>query len=63
MPGMCYRFALCNPDVSVCMTAPSNLKQFEENLRAVREGPLCEEDVAFMRKFGEVVHRTAGWFM
>lgn len=62
-PGMCYRFALSNPHVDVCMTAPSNLKQFEENLRAVREGPLCEEERVFMRRFGDVVPRTAGWFM
>lgn len=62
-PGMCYRFALSNPCVDVCMTAPSNLKQFEENLRAVAEGPLCEEDMAFMRRFGDVVHEKAGWFM
>ncbi|MBU1299914.1 MAG: aldo/keto reductase, partial [Bacteroidetes bacterium] len=36
--GMCYRFVLSNPNIHVCMTAPSNLKQLEENLAAFRKG-------------------------
>jgi aryl-alcohol dehydrogenase-like predicted oxidoreductase len=36
--GMCYRFALSNPNVDICLTAPSNIKQFEENLEEVRRG-------------------------
>ena len=62
-PGMCYRFVLSNPHVEVCLTAPSNLKQFTENLQALREGPLPEAELAFMHSFGEVVHQHAGWFM
>jgi aryl-alcohol dehydrogenase-like predicted oxidoreductase len=61
--GMCYRFVLSNPNVGVCLTAPSNLKQFEENLSAVREGPLSEDDMEFMHKFGDVVHQANKWFM
>jgi aryl-alcohol dehydrogenase-like predicted oxidoreductase len=61
--GMCYRFVLSNPHVDVCMTAPSNVKQLEENLAAFRKGPLCEEEMEFMRKFGDAVHRTRKWFM
>src|SRR6185436_10022122 len=30
--GMCYRFVLSNPAVDVCLTAPSNLREFEANL-------------------------------
>ena len=60
---LCYRFVLSNPHVDVCMTAPSNIRQFEENLRAVRQGPLDDEEMKFMRNFGDVVHRTAGWFI
>ncbi len=55
--GMCYRFVLSNPNVDVCLTAPRNLKQLEENLAAVRQGPLPEDDMQFMRGFGDVVHR------
>ncbi|MFH1862777.1 MAG: aldo/keto reductase [bacterium] len=61
--GQCYRFALTNPHVHVCMTAPSNLKHFEENLSAVRQGPLSEDEMEFIRRFGDVVHRTKKWFM
>ncbi|HWQ52281.1 MAG TPA: aldo/keto reductase [Bryobacteraceae bacterium] len=55
--GMCYRFVLSNPDVDVCMTAPSNAKQLRENLAAVREGPLAAEEMQFMRQFGDAVYR------
>jgi len=61
--GMCYRFVLSNPHVEVCMTAPSNLKQLNENLAAVRQGPLSEEEMSFMRSFGDAVHHTKKWFM
>lgn len=61
--GMCYRFVLSDPRVHVCMTAPSNMKQLEENLAAVSLGPLPEEDMDFMRRFGDVVHQSKRWFM
>ena len=61
--GMCYRFVLSNPHVHVFMTAPTNIKQFEENLRAVRLGPLDEDEMSFMCKFGDVVHQKRKWFI
>ncbi len=61
--GQCYRFVLSNPHVDVCLTAPRSEKQFLENLASVRQGPLPEDEMAFMRTFGDAVHRNAGWFM
>ena len=61
--AMCYRFVLSNPHVDVCMTAPSNGKHLEENLAAIRQGPLSDEEMRFMREFGEAVHRAQKWFM
>jgi aryl-alcohol dehydrogenase-like predicted oxidoreductase len=61
--GMCYRFVLSNPNVHVCLTAPGNVRQLEENLAAMREGPLSEEDLQFMREFGDAVHAMKKWFM
>jgi aryl-alcohol dehydrogenase-like predicted oxidoreductase len=61
--GQCYRFVLSNPHVHVCMTAPSNLRQLEDNLAALRQGPLSEEEHGFMRRFGDAVHHTKKWFM
>jgi len=60
--GMCYRFVLSNPNVHVCMTAPSNMKQLEENIASVRQGPLSEEEMDFMRRFGDAVHHARKWF-
>ena len=54
--AMCYRFALSNPAISVCLMAPKNLREFEANLAGVRRGPLDEEEAAFLRSFGDRVH-------
>jgi aryl-alcohol dehydrogenase-like predicted oxidoreductase len=59
----CYRFVLSNPHVHVCMTAPSNIRQLEQNLEALRQGPLSEGDMEFMREFGDAVHAQGKWFM
>ena len=61
--GMCYRFALSNPHVHVCLTAPTSVTQLEENLAAIRQGPLSEEEMRFMREFGDAVHRRSKWFL
>ncbi len=61
--GMCYRFVLSNPNVHVCLTSPTNLKQLEENIASLRQGPLSEEEMEFMRSFGDVVHYQKKWFM
>jgi len=62
-PGMAYRFVLSSPHVHICLTAPSNLRQFEENLAAVHQGPLTEGEMQFMREFGDAVYRAHRWFM
>jgi aryl-alcohol dehydrogenase-like predicted oxidoreductase len=61
--GMSYRFVLSNPDVHVCLTAPSSLKQFQHNISEIRKGPLSEEEMNYMRRFGDVVHARNKWFM
>ncbi|MCX6825870.1 MAG: aldo/keto reductase [candidate division Zixibacteria bacterium] len=62
-PGICYRFVLSNPHVDVCLTAPSNIKQLQENLASLQQGPLSEEEMVFMRQFGDTVHQAKKWFM
>ena len=61
--GQCYRFVLSNPHVDVCLTAPRSEREFCENLAAVRLGPLPEDEMRFMRDYGDAVHCAAGWFM
>jgi predicted aldo/keto reductase-like oxidoreductase len=54
--GECYRFALMNPHVHVCLNAPSNMKHLKENLAALDDGPLSAEDHAYLCKVGDAVH-------
>jgi aryl-alcohol dehydrogenase-like predicted oxidoreductase len=61
--AMCYRFVLSNPHVHVCLTAPRSVREFDENLAAVRQGPLSEEEMRFMQEFGDAVHAMKKWFM
>jgi aryl-alcohol dehydrogenase-like predicted oxidoreductase len=61
--GECYRFVLSNPNVHVCLTGPTNLKQLEENIAAARLGPLPADDMQFMKEFGDAVYRQYKWFM
>jgi aryl-alcohol dehydrogenase-like predicted oxidoreductase len=62
-PGMCYRFVLSNPHVHVCMMAPYNERQLDENLACLEQGALDEGDMAFMRAFGDQVSQSKKWFM
>ena len=55
--GMCYRFVLSNPNVNVCLTAPTNIKQLEANIAEVQKGQLSKEELEFMRKIGDAVYR------
>jgi aryl-alcohol dehydrogenase-like predicted oxidoreductase len=61
--GMAYRFVLNNPSVGVVLTAPRSPAEFDENLAAVRQGPLTGEEMAFMRRFGDAVYGRKEWFM
>lgn len=53
----CYRFALSNPNVHICITAPKNLNQMRQNLKAVELGPMSEEELAWMRRVGDYVYK------
>ncbi len=57
--GECYRFVLSNPNVDVCMMAPSNLQQFETNLKEIRRGALDSDQLDYMRRFGDAVHAAS----
>jgi len=61
--GECYRFALSHPAVHACLMAPTRESELEENLAALRAGPLDPEDLEFMRSFGDEVTRAKRWFM
>jgi aryl-alcohol dehydrogenase-like predicted oxidoreductase len=54
--GDCYRFCLTHPQVDVVLCGPATPAQLEENLAALERGPLSEEEMQWMRRFGQVVH-------
>jgi aryl-alcohol dehydrogenase-like predicted oxidoreductase len=60
--GMIYRFVLSHPSVHACLTAPRNMRQLDENLSALEQGPLSGEEMEFMKEFGDRVYESAGWF-
>jgi aryl-alcohol dehydrogenase-like predicted oxidoreductase len=55
--GDCYRFVLSNPAVDVCMTGPANEAQAAEALKAIEMGPMNEEELAWMRRVGDYIHK------
>jgi aryl-alcohol dehydrogenase-like predicted oxidoreductase len=51
--GDCYRFALSRPEVDVCLAGPANRGELEAALQAVEQGPMSEDELAFMRDVGD----------
>jgi aryl-alcohol dehydrogenase-like predicted oxidoreductase len=58
--GRCYRFALSNPHVGVCLTGPADVAQLEANVAALEAGPMDSQELDWMRAFGEKVHASSG---
>jgi aryl-alcohol dehydrogenase-like predicted oxidoreductase len=54
--GDCYRFCLTNPNVDLVVSAPKTAAQMRENMQALAQGPLSDEDMARMRALGKAVH-------
>jgi aryl-alcohol dehydrogenase-like predicted oxidoreductase len=48
----CYRFAMSNPAVNICMSGPKNLEETQEALSALDKGPLTPDEMAWMRRVG-----------
>ncbi len=51
--GDCYRFALSQAGVDVCLTGPANEEQMRHAIEAVRKGPMTPDELDWMRKVGE----------
>ncbi len=52
----CYRYVLSHPKVSLCLTGAKNEQQLRENLAGLESGRMSEEELAWMREFGDVVY-------
>ena len=53
----CYRFVLSRPGIDVCLTGPRDEEQMHEALAALDRGPMSEEELAWMRRIGDYIHR------
>jgi len=58
----CYRFALSNPAVDVCVCGPKNTEQMQEALRTLALGALGQEELEHMRKIGDYVRAHTSRF-
>ena len=58
----CYRFVLSHPQVHIACCGPSNMRQLEENLKCLEQGPMSDEELERMRRIGSAVYsRGAPW--
>ncbi|VAX23318.1 hypothetical protein MNBD_NITROSPINAE02-992 [hydrothermal vent metagenome] len=55
--GDCYRFAMSNPDIDICITGPANDEQMRHALDAVDKGPMSEEELTWMRDVGDRLYK------
>jgi aryl-alcohol dehydrogenase-like predicted oxidoreductase len=55
----CYRFALSNPNVNVCLSGPANAEQLDEAMAALDRGPMDDDELAWMRRVGDAVHSAS----
>lgn len=53
----CYRFALSNPTIDVCLTGPKTLEQMQENLKTIELGPLTEQETERIRRIGKYIYK------
>ena len=52
----CYRFALSNANVSLCLTGPKNREEMDEALNAIDSGPLSSDEMMRVRRIGDFMH-------
>ncbi|EYF03491.1 aldo/keto reductase [Chondromyces apiculatus] len=55
----CYRFALGHPAVDTTLCGAGSLAELRENVAGVLEGPLHEQRLEEVRRFGDAVRATA----
>ncbi len=58
-PQECYRFVLSNPRVNVVLCGAANYAELLDDVEAVHLGPLDEEEMERIKKFGDKVHGSA----
>ena len=57
-PADCYRFVLSHPRVHVAICGPNSPEQLREDLKALDEGPMPDEELERMRKIGDYIYHS-----
>ena len=55
----CYRFAISHPNVDLCLAGPDNVEQLKQALAALEQGPMDEDELAWMRRVGDYIYANA----
>jgi aryl-alcohol dehydrogenase-like predicted oxidoreductase len=55
----CYRFALSNRHVDLCLAGPADRTQLDEALAAIERGPMDDDELAWMARVGRSVRANA----
>lgn len=58
----CYRFALTNPNIDVCICGPSNIEQMKQALQTLERGPLDSSELDRIKSIGDFVHQKSRRF-
>ena len=52
----CYRWALTNENIDVCLTGPRTAEEMKENLTILEQGPMDTDELARMQRIGDHVY-------
>ncbi|MBZ0253425.1 MAG: hypothetical protein K8I02_08810 [Candidatus Methylomirabilis sp.] len=55
----CYRFCLTNPEVNMVLSGPANREETREAIETLKRGPMSEDELAWMRRVGDHIHKHA----
>ncbi len=55
----CYRFAISNASVDLCLAGPDDPEQMKQALEALEAGPMSEDELAWMRRVGDYIYANA----
>lgn len=58
----CYRFALSNPHVHVCLSGPKTSEQLKAALKTLESEPLSKEETERFHRIGDHVHKRGMFF-
>ncbi len=52
---LCYRFVLSHPSIHLVLTGPRNQEQLQQNIEAMKKGPLSPDEIDWIRAYGQLV--------